>query len=117
MKQHDLEIQPLPIPSGWKVMWNHLLKTDITSFPPDDRIWFYLTEDLVYIVPKKPRNNADNYAIDLGWYPDGNPDGQYGLVVIRNNDWNNPVESVDSRNHEEIVKKIEEFLIQYRPGK
>ena len=28
--------------------------------------------------------------IDLGWYPDGDPDGSYRLVAILNDDWENP---------------------------
>jgi hypothetical protein len=30
-------------------------------------------------------------VIDLGWYPAGSINGAFGLVVVRNGDWTNPL--------------------------
>lgn len=34
-------------------------------------------------------------------------------MMIKNNNWKEPVEEINSRNKDEIVDKIEEFLLKY----
>lgn len=115
MVGYDFELQPLRIPGGWTVMWNEFLDVDITQFPPDEALWSNCTEDMFYIVKNSNSKSSDTpeYAIDLGWYPEMEPDGAYILLVIKNGDWDNPKERFRSQNKDEVAKKIEEFLRKY----
>ena len=40
--------------------------------------------------------------------------GAFHLMVIKNNNWEEPIEKINSRNKDEIVDKIEEFLLKYK---
>lgn len=58
--------------------------------------------------------NHSRYPIlvDVGWYPEGNPHGEYGLEVIKDHDWSNPLESFSTNDKDEMVAKIEQLLQQ-----
>jgi len=43
-----------------------------------------LHEDLALI------SYPDNVWVDVGWYPEFSKDGAFTILVIRNNDWENP---------------------------
>ncbi|WP_036940652.1 hypothetical protein [Pseudobacteroides cellulosolvens] len=50
--------------------------------------------------------------IDLGWYPDGDPDGNYGLslaIVREDNSWD-ILKEFSSKNRFEIRDKIEQWM-------
>lgn len=40
--------------------------------------------------------------------------GSFRLIVIKNENWLEPIEEFKSRNKDEIVDKIEEFLLKYK---
>lgn len=44
-----------------------------------------LTEDLVQV------EYDDGLLLDIGWYPEGDPDGEIAVLVVQNYDWDNPV--------------------------
>lgn len=44
-----------------------------------------LQQDLLYI------KYGDHYIIDVGWYPEGNPKGFLKIMIIENDDWDNPI--------------------------
>lgn len=52
-------------------------------------------------------------GIDLGWYPENNSTGTFHLIVIQDGNWETPLEQINSRNKDEIVNKIEAFLLKY----
>lgn len=69
---------PLRIPAGWLVRYN--------AFTEDER-WHH-TEDLLQLssctlVDGTWQPDPEGFLVDLGWYPEGDPDGAYGLVVAR----------------------------------
>ena len=98
----------VPIGSGWKIIWNWMPDIDPSLLSSDDKRWLQFTEDLLYI------QSADGrYMIDVGWYPEMNPSGIFGLYVIENNDWANPVESVSDRNMEKIIARVTAFCNKY----
>ncbi len=63
------------------------------------------------------RKNSDeqSVAIDLGWYPEGDPQGAYELVTILNDDWNNPLLAFTSQSTQEIVETMEDWLFERIP--
>ncbi len=54
-------------------------------------------------------------AIDLGWYPDGDPGGNYRLVTILDDNWENPVLTVETRSTQEIVDTMELWMFETIP--
>lgn len=93
------EIQPLRISSGWTIELNNFCECD-----PDncDNFCKYLIEDLLQLAHKR-----FNLVIDLGWYPDLDPNGCFHLVLIKDFKWENPLEIFESRKPKDVIEKIE----------
>lgn len=111
---------PLRIPNGWAVITNHFGDED--PIVRDGHIVndLYYCEDLLSIESIKHEgglwvNNVDGHAIDLGWYPDSNPEGKYRLVVMRR-DWNNVLVKVESTDRHVIRVAIERCLEMITQG-
>jgi hypothetical protein len=101
-------LQPLRIPKGWQVSFNIFmeidpLNQDINNFDPG----WDLSQDLLQI-----QSVQRDIIIDLGWYPDHDPNGEYKIFVIKNLDWENPLITYASRSKDEIVSKIERLLLE-----
>ena len=111
-------LQPLRIPGGWNVMFNQFASLDPETLPPDDRRWlFFFVEDILYIYTDHTRKRnkqveTQRLAIDLGWYPDGDPEGAFRLEAILDEDWENPLLTFESRSRQEIVDTIECWLFR-----
>lgn len=104
-------LQPLRIPSGWTVTYNQFSEYDPTTC--DDEGLYELTEDLLQLY-----NNNVQLLIDLGWYPSFDLNGHYTLVLIKNNDWEHPLQKVMTQSKHKIISFIEqwtcyEFFSQY----
>lgn len=52
-------------------------------------------------------------AIDLGWYPEMDVNGEFVLYVIKDNDWDDPLAEFRSRSQVKIVDLIEASLEKY----
>ncbi|MBQ3584914.1 MAG: hypothetical protein IJA27_09395 [Lachnospiraceae bacterium] len=107
-----IKLQGLRIPPGWEMVINKFLEIDVEQCSPDSDIWLDLTQDIMYMKRTSKRKDK-NIAIDLGWYPDNDPEGSFHLVVIKDDNWEEPVEEFDSRSKDEIVSRIEELLMKY----
>ena len=106
----NFKLQNLRIPGGWEVIINSFLDVDVTQYSSDDTIWRGFTENILHI---RSTLKKKDIAIDLGWYPENDVSGAFHLMMIKNNNWKEPVEEINSRNKDEIVDKIEEFLLKY----
>ncbi len=103
-----LKLVPLRVPSGWKVELNKFTEVNPDEFTSEDYKYLWeFDEDIVYLTYK------DKYSIDLGWYPSFNPKGEYSLLVIKDNDWDYPLEKFHSRRIDEIKEKLELYLEKY----
>lgn len=107
------KLQKLSIPYGWKIMWNELPETDPGTLEKDIREWLLFSEDIIYIEKAKTGLNKEKLALDLGWYPEADPDGEFCLYVIKDDNWTEPKEAFRSRSVSEIIDKIEELLRKY----
>lgn len=111
-----LNLQPLRIPPHWTMELNKLEDIDPETLSPEDETWlFAFNEDILYMhskISRKRDKQADEQklGIDLGWYPDGEPEGNFVLQAILNDDWNDPLMKYFSRNKDEIVKTLEKWL-------
>ncbi len=105
-----LRLQPLRIPAGWEVVFNKFLEIDIEDWPEDDENWFDFTEDITYLRRKSRKHNI---GIDLGWYPDIDPQGAFHVMVILDENWEKPVREYVTRERKEVVEIIEDLLLRY----
>ena len=93
----QFEIQPLRLLAGWTVEFNGFYQCDPNNCSNFDA---YFTEDLLQL-----SNSRFNLVIDLGWYGDIN--GTYKLFLVKNCNWEKPLEVVSTRNPAVIIEKIE----------
>ena len=100
----------LSIPSGWNMVINIFYYIKLSEMEKDNKLYITLDQDLMYI-EKKGRKVT--LGIDVGWYPDMDPNGCYRIQVIRNNEWEEPLEKYESRDIDDIIIKVEEFLEKY----
>lgn len=64
-----------------------------------------LKEDLLQI-------EFDNsYLIDVGWYPEFDKNGKFIILLVKNNDWDNPIKEIKTRDLKEL-DEIVRFLIK-----
>lgn len=119
LKPHTEDYQkllPLRIPAGWTVGYNKFTDTDPETLSADDEVWLSaFNEDIlqIYCKLKRERNKhieKQELTIDLGWYPDGDPDGEFVLRAILDRDWYDPLLEFSSRSKDEIVKTLEKWL-------
>ena len=90
------ELMRLRVPQGWTVSFNRFLEfTDGYDFGD-------LTEDLLQMSA-----GPDSYTIDLGWYPDSDPGGRYGLTVVLPDFSGEQIVRVDHRDQYVIRDALE----------
>ncbi len=104
------EFVKLAIPSGWEMVVNNFMYINLLEAGDNDEVWLNLTEDIMYIQRKRKKVQL---GIDVGWYPENEPKGQYCVKVIQNNDWEKPIELYESRNIDNIISKVEAYLEKY----
>lgn len=120
IEHENLQIlQPLRIPAGWKIIFNDFFALNPAQYTDyDTDFWENFVEDMLYIVyeqsyKKDKTTYTKKIAVDLGWYPEMDVNGEFALYVIKDDDWNCPLAEFRSRNQEEIVETIEAFLKKY----
>ncbi|CAL8895592.1 hypothetical protein MHH54_09175 [Bacillus sp. FSL K6-4563] len=102
------KLQPLRIPSGWEISYNSLTELDPALLNKDEHDkWLNFTEDLLQI-----KNSKKNILLDVGWYPEADPEGVYGLDVVEDFNWENPVTSFETNQKGELIEKVEFLLWQ-----
>ncbi len=97
------ELQPLRIQAGWKIEYNHFTEYDINIHNKKDL--FELHEDLLQLY-----NEKANLLIDLGWYPSYDINGNYLLLLVKNFQWDCPLEQISSKSKKEIIAYIEKWV-------
>ncbi|WP_143288153.1 hypothetical protein [Calothrix rhizosoleniae] len=110
MHINDLKLYPLRIPTGWKVTHNRFYEFDPHQNPTlegvyQDNPWLVFVENLLQL-----QHTPYPFLIDLGWYPEADPKGNFRLSLIKNQDWNQPLRIYESKSGSAIVEKIEDWL-------
>ncbi|MBH8601198.1 hypothetical protein [Thermoactinomyces sp. CICC 23799] len=106
-KLPEAKIQALRIPKGWTVKHNNLREINPKTLKQDDDKWFYFTQDLLQL-----EHQEKSILLDLGWYPDVTPEGEFQVQIIQNGNWEQPIRQFTSNDLHEIVKSIEDVLNQ-----
>lgn len=98
------ELQPLRLQAGWSVEYNNFSEYDMSVHGEED--CYELNEDLLQF-----KFTGANIIIDLGYYPAHNCDeGNYILYLVKDYDWENPLEKVMTRDKKEVIKTIEKWV-------
>lgn len=117
IKLQDISLQPLIIPTGWTVDWNQFYDVEpgadllIEGLPNGD-VWELFLQNLLQL-----KYSNSNLILDLSWIPEADPNGNYQLELITNQDWENPITTFQSRSKNEIVEKINALLLEIVSGK
>ncbi|MFC4777155.1 hypothetical protein ACFO9Q_10215 [Paenibacillus sp. GCM10023252] len=115
-----LTLVPLRISIGWKVCWNTFFEINPDEFINKDFEYKWeFNEDIFQFVHESQRK-----ILDLGWYPETDPKGQFHLKLImqcdneddQSNAWQDPLISYKTRNYYELILKIEEILNEVSHG-
>ncbi|ADP34120.1 hypothetical protein [Bacillus atrophaeus] len=100
----------LRIPAGWTVDYITIKDTDPKALEASDDAWLFdFSQDLLQI-SHKPKTK--NLLLDVGWYPDGDPTGSYGIELIKNEDWENPVEDIKCTELKELIKQLDNIFMK-----
>ena len=98
------ELQPLRIQAGWSVEYNNFSEYDMSVHDEED--CYELNEDLLQL-----KYTGANIIIDLGYYPAHSCDeGNYILYLVKDCDWEKPLEKVMTRDKKEVIKTIEKWV-------
>ncbi|MET3195182.1 hypothetical protein [Bacillus sp. OAE603] len=105
------KLQPLRISTGWEVTYNTFLELDPSNINNDEEWLMNFTESLFQAIHKRR-----NILIDLGWYPEGDPKGNFGIELIKNYEWGKPLESFSSKDKDKVVEKLELLMLMVAEG-
>lgn len=111
-------LQPLRITSGWTVEYNKFMDIEPEELNKNDDKWLFIfVEDILQIKTNLTHNvnkqiKQQQLIIDLGWYSDGDPSGNFRLVTILNNNWEFPLLQFTSRSKKDIVDTLEYWLFE-----
>jgi hypothetical protein len=98
----------LKIPAGWTVDYITVKDTDPESLEANDDAWLFdFNQDLLQISHK-----TKNLLLDVGGYPEGDPTGSYGIELIKNEDWDNPLEDVRCSKIIELSFILESIFVK-----
>ncbi len=113
------KLYPIRIPAGWSLIFHKLEMLEPDEIDKEDRAWlFHFVQDILYMEKKycyreNKQQKEQVIGIDLGWYPDGDPEGAYRLFAVLDHNWEEPILEYTSRSTREIVDIIEFWLYQY----
>ena len=105
----NLRKQFSDFPKSLKVIKNEFYTYDPNSEFEEKLNYEYLTEDLLQLYLEK-----DCTTIDLGWYGDLSENkGCFKVYVIKNENWENPLEVVKSKSQAKISNELLRIIEQY----
>ena len=117
MKNHSaFEEKEITLSANWEVRWNKILavdpsEVDLASPTYQNHLLYYFVQDMFWA-----ENSSQSLGIDVGWIPEGEPNGQYHLQIIKKDqdswDYLNPVFELQTRSLEELLASIDQFSCQ-----
>lgn len=88
---------------GWNVRYYEFNIDFAKSY--DEQI-FELNEDLVLAI-------KNDYILDIGWYPEMNPNGFFRTRLIKNYDWERPIVSIKDRTNENLLLHVKKIITDF----
>ena len=105
--------QPIQVPSGWIVQNDKFCDVDperideMEGYTFDEK-WFYLESELLVCEYEK---GGTKWTLDMGWYPEYQPDGQFVLSLLKNLDWDNQKFPCETRSIAKIAQAVNETML------
>ncbi len=96
-------LQPLRIPAGWIVRYHDLREIDPS---PEAFAGSWLREDLLQLI-----NGESGVLVDVGWYPEGNSDGEFSVVVYRGDFRGERTHEYHTPSRLAMVAEVERLLL------
>jgi hypothetical protein len=108
------QLVPLRIPSGWAIVHNSFGDVDPVICDGVIANNEFYNEDLLSIESilfdgESWATDKSGYLLDVGWYPDSDPQGSYRLTLLRGG-WDNIIAELKSIEREKIREWIEVCL-------
>jgi hypothetical protein len=82
---------PLSVPPSWEVLWVQPALGQLSS------------QDVLQL-----RHRTAGLLLDVGWYPDEDPAGQFMLLLVADEAWERPLLRRSSRSLPALLDQIEE---------
>lgn len=118
MNISNLELVKVPHNTRWTITLNKLynLSPDtaekITGLPDGLTIWdTHFVDDLF-----QAETSTSTHLLDIGWYPGGEADGQFRLVLVTKGagesvyNWRQPVFQYETRSIDQLVTELLDIL-------
>lgn len=77
---------------------------DIDDNIPFEQQEFSYTEDILQI------RFGERFILDVGWYPEMNPEGHFVVKGIQDTDWMNPISRIKCKTLNGLKKAIEKTI-------
>ncbi|NPC93070.1 hypothetical protein HOO54_12720 [Bacillus sp. WMMC1349] len=98
----------MKIPAGWSIDYLSLKNTDPRYIDANDDAWLFdFNQDLLQITHK-----SKGLLLDIGWYPEGDSAGGYGIVLIRNENWEQPLEDTICNNPSKLINQLDKIFLK-----
>jgi len=121
----NLKLVPLRIPNRWAVLNNHFVDED--PIVENDTIVnnFYYKEDILRFESMSPEDpewttDPEGHVLDLGWYPDSDPNGIFRLLLGRKPakgaTESKDIVEISSRNRDTIRQALEHCMVLILDG-
>jgi len=119
---NTVSLQPLIIPSGWKIKYNSLFEIEpsknfvLENGPEGFTIWdIYFKQDLY-----QAENERRGILIDVGWYPENDPEGYYNISVVKSHyenkrikyDWEHPLEEIQVKELKKLTNTLNVLFLK-----
>jgi hypothetical protein len=117
------------LPASWAVCYNSFGDEDMRVADVSIENFWYYKEDLLWLQSMRSTKNPDScyeldpagWLVDVGWYPDSDPNGAYSLHVFRldpeEDGWPIDPPQFRSRNRYQI-RAVLEYIVNHiaHPG-
>jgi hypothetical protein len=113
-----LYYQQFALTAGWRMDYNMFYDVEpsekLTPIGSKELLCWDVFKDSLLLL----ENEEKGVFIDLGWYPEANPEGQFciSLMNIEERNWQDPSFEFCSKSKLEIVKKLEQILFNISNG-
>jgi hypothetical protein len=108
MSIREVKLQAIRVPGGWKIGMNNFYDVDPDIDAFDTRGFNFVKDYLLGTIYFA--SHFHGLKIDVVWTPEEDEKGHYKMLVIKDDDWINPLEIYESRDRLDITSKIESIM-------
>ena len=104
--------KPIRVPAGWKIHSYRLQDVQPSEVLkiegyPNTKGWLIFDSELLFFEYEKR-----NLILDMGWFPQSDPNGEFILRIIKNEKWSEREIICETRDLNEITSVIEDTMLK-----